>query len=61
MENKICPILSRPIKMHSIEGGEVTEVKWVDCQEKNCALWVNPPYDLEHCGLRRAILNREGD
>ena len=35
----ICPLMSRVVVMHSIEGGEVSEMKWEDCQKENCQFW----------------------
>lgn len=67
MEGKICPILSQgfiagingPISCVEAANPNYFIESLPKCLEKNCALWVNPPYEADHCGLRKAKINGE--
>lgn len=39
MPEKICPLMSRPIKAVGAYDQPITEIEWVSCQENNCQLW----------------------
>lgn len=39
MEDKICPLMSRPIKAVGHMHRPTTEIEWVTCQKENCQLW----------------------
>lgn len=68
MDNyKVCPIMLSGLFANSKVSYEKLEKAITEedsegypwCLKKKCALWVNPPYNFGHCGLRKAILNGE--
>jgi len=40
MENKICPLMSRPIASNDASDvSQYSHTVFVECQKENCALW----------------------